>query len=77
MVQVGRMVTKDIFNIRRAQPLQNIPDGGMSGWPFPSDLKGSVQLWPMDLDEGADAAITELAPLTIAKMENSRTCGSW
>jgi hypothetical protein len=57
MVQVGRMLTKDIFNIRRAQPLQNIPDGGMSGWPFPSDLKGSVQLWPMDLDEGADAAI--------------------
>src|SRR5208337_2174464 len=41
MVQVGRMLTKDIFNIRRAQPLQNIPDGGMSGWPFPSDLKGS------------------------------------
>ena len=27
MVQVGRMLTKDIFNIRRAQPLQNIPDG--------------------------------------------------
>ena len=29
----------------------------MSGGPFPSDLKGSVQLWPMDFDEGADAAI--------------------
>ena len=29
----------------------------MSGWPFIPDLKGSVQLWPMDLDEGADAAI--------------------
>ena len=57
MVQVGRMLTKDIFDIRRAQPLQNIPDGCMSRWPFPSDLKGSVQLRPMDLDEGADAAI--------------------
>jgi len=38
---------------------------------FPSDLKGSVQLWPMDLDEGADAAI-RVGTLNIAKMENSR-----
>src|SRR5664279_5071107 len=64
MVQVGRMLTKDIFNIRRAQPLQNIPDGGMSGWPFPSDLKGSVQLWPMDLDESSFHRHFGFAPIT-------------
>src|SRR6266436_1030446 len=39
------------------QPLQNVPDGGMSGCPFPADLEGLVQFPPMDFDEGTDAAI--------------------
>src|SRR5450759_2750362 len=56
-VQVGRMFAKGLFNIRRRQPLQNIPDGRMSGRPYPADLEGLVKLSPMDLDEGADAAI--------------------
>jgi hypothetical protein len=52
-IQVGCVFAKDLFNIRRRQPLQNIPDGGMSGRPFPIDLEGLVELSPMDLDEGA------------------------
>src|ERR1017187_7491340 len=57
MVQVGGMFAKDLFYVRPAQSLQNVPDGRMSGRPFPADLEGLVQLSPMDLDEGADAAI--------------------
>ena len=56
-VQLGRVFAKGYFNIRRRQPLQNIPDGRMRGRPFPAYLKSLVQLSPMDLDEGADAAI--------------------
>lgn len=56
-VQIGRMFAKGLFNIRRRQSLQNIPDGGMSGRPFPVDLEGLVELWPMNLDEGSNAAI--------------------
>src|SRR6267154_5090773 len=56
-VQIGRMFAKGLFNIRCRQPLQNVPDGGMSGRPFPAYLEGLVELAPMDLDEGADAAI--------------------
>jgi hypothetical protein len=56
-VQVGRVFAKGHFNIRRRQPLQNIPDRRMRGRPFPAYLESLVQLSPMDLDEGADAAI--------------------
>jgi hypothetical protein len=43
----------------------------------PTDLESLVQVSPMDFDEGADAAIRIGAtPLTIAKIENSKTCGS-
>ncbi len=56
-VQVGGMFAKYLFNIHRPQPLQNVPDGGMSGCPFPADLEGLVQFPPMDFDEGTDAAI--------------------
>jgi len=57
LVQVGRVFAKGYFNIRRRQPLQNIPDGRMRGRPFPAYLESLVQLSPMDLDEGADGAI--------------------
>lgn len=56
-VQAGGVFAKYLFNIYRPQPLQNVPDGGMSGWPFPADLEGPVQFPPMDFDEGTDAAI--------------------
>ncbi len=56
-VQVGCMFAKDLFNIRRAQPLQNIPDRSVRGRPLPADLEGFVQLSSVDFDEGADAAI--------------------
>ena len=56
-VQIGCMFAKGLFNIRRRQPLQNIPDSRVSRRPLPADLEGLVKLSPMDLDEGADAAI--------------------
>ena len=56
-VQIGCMFAKGLFNIRRRQPLQNIPDSRVSRRPFPADLEGLIKLSPMDLDEGADAAI--------------------
>lgn len=56
-VQVGCMFAKDLFNIRRAQPLQNIPDRSVRGRPLPADLEDFVQLSSVDFDEGADAAI--------------------
>ena len=56
-VQVGGMFAKYPFNIRRPQSLQNVPDGGMSGRPFPADLEDPVQFPPMDFDEGTNAAI--------------------
>src|SRR5437762_14257417 len=56
-VQVGCMFAKGLFNICRRQPLQNIPDSRVSRRPLPADLEGLVKLSPMDLDEGADAAI--------------------
>jgi hypothetical protein len=51
------MFAKGSFNIPRTQSLQNIPDGGMRGRPFPAYLESLVQVSPMDFDEGADAAI--------------------
>ena len=51
------MFAKRLFDIRRRQPLQNIADGRMGGRPFPVDLEGFVQLSPMDLEVGLDAAI--------------------
>src|SRR5680860_539404 len=56
-VQVGRVFAKDFFNVRRRQPLQNIPDSRMCGRPFPAYLESFVQLSSMNFDEGADAAI--------------------
>jgi hypothetical protein len=56
-VQAGRVFAKGLFNIGRRQPLQNITDGRMRGRSFPADFEGFVQLSPMDLDEGANAAV--------------------
>jgi hypothetical protein len=74
-VQVGRMLAKGYFNIRRRQPLQNIPDGRMRGRPFPAYLEAlfSFRRWTL---MKVRMPRYELAPLTIAKMENNRTCGS-
>jgi hypothetical protein len=54
---VGGVFAKDLFYFRRAQPLQNISDGGMSGRPSPAEPEGLVQFSPMNFDEGTDAAI--------------------
>jgi hypothetical protein len=51
------MFAKDPFDIRRRQPLQNIPDGGMRGRPFPTDLEGLVELSPMSLRMGNSLAM--------------------
>ena len=56
-VQVGGVFARDLFYFRRAQPLQNISDGGMSGRPSPAEPEGLVQFSPMNFDEGTDAAI--------------------
>ena len=56
-IQVGGMFAKDFFDVGRAQPLQNIANGGMSRRPFPFDFEGFVQLFPMHLDVSADASI--------------------
>ena len=56
-VELAGVFAKGLFNIRRFKALQNVADGGVRRRPFPADLEGLVELLPMHLDEGADAAI--------------------
>ncbi len=56
-IQVRCVVTEDLFDIGRAQPLQNIADRGMRRRPLPLDREGFVQPLPMHLEVSADAAI--------------------
>ena len=56
-IQVRGVFAKYHFDIRRAQPLQNIADGRMRRWPFPFDFEGFVQLLPMHLGVRANASI--------------------
>ncbi len=74
-VQAGGVFAKGFFNVSGAQPLQNIPDRRMGGRPFPTILKAlcSFDRWTL---MKVRMPRYELAPLTIAKIENSKTCGS-
>jgi len=56
-IQVRGVFTEDLFDLGRAQPLQNIADRGMGRRSLPLDLEGFVQPLPMRLDVSADAAI--------------------
>src|SRR5271154_5687961 len=56
-IQVRGVFTEDLFDLGRAQPLQNIADRGMRRRPLPLDLEGFIQPSPMRLDVSADAAI--------------------
>jgi len=56
-VQVRGVLAKDLLDIRRAEPLQDIADGRVRRRPLPLDLEGFVQLLAMHFDVSADAAI--------------------
>ena len=56
-IQPGGMFAKRLFDIRRAEPLQDIADRRMRRRTFPFDLEGFVQLFPMHLDVSANASI--------------------
>ncbi len=44
-VQVRGVLAKDLFDIRRAEPLQDIADGRVRRRPLPLDLEGFVRSW--------------------------------
>lgn len=56
-IQVRGVFAKDLFDVRRAQPLQNIADRRMRRRPLPLDLESFVQFLAMHLNVSADAAI--------------------
>ncbi len=56
-VQVCCVFAKDLLDIRRFQPLQNIPDRRVGGRPLPTDLERLVQPSPVRLDECVDAPV--------------------
>jgi len=56
-VQVSGVFAKDLLDIRRVQPLQNITDRRVRGRPLPTDLERLVQPSPVRLDEGANAPV--------------------
>ena len=74
-VQVCGVFAKDLLDIRWVKPLQNITDRRVRGRPLPTDLERLVQPSPVRLDE-VQMPRYELAPVTIARMANSKTCGS-
>jgi hypothetical protein len=39
------VLAKDLFDIRRAEPLQDIADGRVRRRPLPLDLEGFVRSW--------------------------------
>lgn len=45
------------FDMLPFQSLQNVPDRGVGGRPFPAKSEGFVQIGPVDFHEGMDAAI--------------------
>src|SRR6516162_6410043 len=50
-VEVCRVLAKDPFDIRRVQPLQNIADRCVGGWPLPADLESFIQPFELNLDK--------------------------
>ena len=56
-VQVCCVFAKDLLDIRRFQPLQNVADRRVSGRPLPTDLERLVQPSPVRLDERPNAPV--------------------
>src|SRR5277367_1337598 len=56
-VEVCRVLAKDPLDIRRVQPLQNITDRCVGGWPLPADLESFVQTFELNLDKRANAPV--------------------
>src|ERR1700676_3419306 len=56
-VEVCRVLAKDPLDIRRVQPLQNITDRCVGGWPLPADLESFVQPFKLNLDKRANAPV--------------------
>src|SRR5271155_3547117 len=56
-VEVCRVLAKDPLDIRRVQPLQNITDRCVGGWPLPGDLESFVQPFELNLDNRANAPV--------------------
>ena len=56
-VEVCCVLAKDLLDIRRVQPLQNITDRRVGGWPLPTDLERLVQPSPVRLDERPNAPV--------------------
>ena len=55
-VEVCRGLAKDPLDIRRVQPLQNIADRCLGGWPLPANLERSVQPFELNFDQRAAPA---------------------
>ncbi len=56
-VQVCCVLAKDLLDIRRIQPLQNITDRRVGGWPLPADLERFVQSFEVHLDERTNTPV--------------------
>src|SRR6516165_9153966 len=56
-VEVCRVLAKDPLDIRRVQPLQNITDRCVGGWPLPADLESFVQPFELNLDKRANTPV--------------------
>ena len=56
-IQIRSVFAEDLFDIRGAEPLQNVADRGMRRRPLPLDFEGFVQPLPMRLQISAYAAI--------------------
>jgi len=56
-LQQGGMVAEGILHPDWVEPLENVADGGVRRRPLPCQTKRCVQLAPVDVDEGDNAAI--------------------
>jgi len=56
-IQVGGVFAKGLFDLRRAEPMQDIADRRMRGRLLPIDPERLVQLFPVDLEVSAQATI--------------------
>ena len=61
-IQVGSVFAKDLFDLRRAEPVQDIADRRVNGRALPIDIEGFVQPLPVDVEVGAQTAIGICAP---------------
>ena len=56
-IQVGGVFAKDLFDLRRAEPMQDIADRRVRGRTLPIDPEGFVQSLPMDPEVSAQAPV--------------------